>query len=46
MAWPEITRRKHRRDGSRYASHLTDTEWALIEPLLLPASPLGRPRET
>jgi putative transposase len=46
MAWPEITRRKYRRDGLRYASHLTDTEWALIEPLLPPASPLGRPRET
>ncbi len=46
MAWTEITRRKNRRDGLRYASHLTDAEWALIEPLLPPASPLGRPRET
>ena len=46
MAWTEITRRKYRRDGLRYASHLTDAEWALIEPLLPPASPLGRPRET
>ena len=44
MAWTEITRRKYRRDGLRYASHLTDAEWALIEPLLPPASPLGRPR--
>ena len=46
MAWTEITRRKYRRDGLRYASHLTDAEWALIEPLMPPASPLGRPRET
>src|ERR1039457_4368759 len=46
MAWTEITRRKYRRDGLRYASHLTDAEWALIEPLLPPASSRGRPRET
>jgi transposase len=46
MAWTEITRRKYRREGLRYASHLTDAEWALIAPLLPPASPLGRPRET
>ena len=46
MAWTEITRRKYRRDGLRYASDLTDAEWALIEPLLPPASQLGRPRET
>ena len=37
---------KYRRDRLCYASHLTDSEWALIEPLLPPASPLGRPRET
>jgi transposase len=46
MAWTEITRRKYRRDGLRYASDLMDAEWALIEPRLPPASPLGRPRET
>lgn len=46
MSWTEITRRKYRREGLRYASDLTDAEWALIEPLLPPASPLGRPRET
>jgi len=46
MAWTEITRRKYRRDGLRYASNLTDAEWALIQPLLPSASPLGRPRET
>jgi putative transposase len=27
-----------------YASDLTDREWALLEPLLPPASPVGRPR--
>src|ERR1039457_53944 len=46
MAWTEITRRKYRRDGLRYAGHLTDAKWARIEPLLPPASSLGRPRET
>src|SRR5258708_23122431 len=28
----------------RYASDLTDAEWALLEPLLPPESPVGRPR--
>jgi putative transposase len=28
MAWTKITRRKYRRDGLRYASNLTDEEWA------------------
>jgi transposase len=46
MAWTEITRPKYRRDGLRYASHTTDEEWALIEPLLPPACRRGRPRET
>ncbi len=46
MAWTEITRCKYRRDGLRYASHLTDAEWELIEPLLPPVSHIGRPRET
>jgi putative transposase len=27
-----------------YASDLTDTEWELLEPLLPPESPIGRPR--
>src|SRR5258708_36327086 len=27
-----------------YASDLTDREWALLEPLLPPESPVGRPR--
>lgn len=46
MAWTEITRRKYRRDGLRYASHLTDAEWALIEPLAPPPARLGRKRKT
>jgi transposase len=46
VAWTEITRPKYRRDGLRYASDTTDEEWAVIEPLLPPASRRGRPRET
>jgi putative transposase len=30
----------------RYPSDLTDQEWALVEPLLPPAKPAGRPRTT
>lgn len=44
MAWTEITRRQYRRDGLRYASDMTDEEWALIAPFLPAASPIGRPR--
>ena len=46
MAWTETTRRQYRRDGLRYASDLTDDEWALIEPHLPPPAKLGRPRKT
>jgi transposase len=46
MSWTEITRAQYRRDGLRYASDATDEEWALIEPHLPPARPLGRPRAT
>jgi transposase len=46
MAWTEITRAKYRREAVRYASDLTDAEWALVALLLPPASPLGRPRTT
>jgi transposase len=45
MAWTEITRKQYRRDGLRYASDLTDAEWAAIEPLMPPPCYLGRPRE-
>lgn len=44
--WDEITQRKYRRDGLRYASDTTDAEWAVIEPLLPPAAARGRPRTT
>jgi transposase len=46
MAWTEITRRQYRREDQRYASDLTDAEWALIEPSMPPPSRIGRPRET
>ena len=44
MAWTEITRRHYRRDGLRYESD--SAEWFVMEPLLPPASALGRPRAT
>src|SRR5438876_1755008 len=44
--WTEITRRKYEREGQRYASDVTDAEWALIEPHMPVTKPLGRPRET
>ena len=44
--WTEITRRKYEREGQRYASDLTDAEWALIEPHMPAVKPLGRPRAT
>jgi len=46
MAWTEFTRRQHARVGDKYASDLTDAEWALIEPLMPPRKTTGRPRTT
>jgi len=46
MPWTETTRPQYRREGLRYASDLTDAEWALIAPLMPPARPVGRPRST
>jgi transposase len=46
MAWTETTRGHYRRDGLRYASDLTDEEWALIEPHLPLPAKVGRPRTT
>ena len=46
MAWTEITRRKYRRDGLRYASDTTDAEWAVIEPFMPLQADSGRPRKT
>ena len=36
MPWTETARREYRRDCPRYASDLTDREWALIEPFMPP----------
>jgi putative transposase len=44
--WTEITRQKYEREGQRYASDLTDAEWALIEPHMPAAKRLGRPCAT
>ena len=44
MAWTQITRAQYRREGLRYASDMTDAEWALVEPLLPGRRCWGRPR--
>jgi hypothetical protein len=41
--WTKITRPKYERAGQRYASDLTDAEWAVIEPHMPAPKPLGRP---
>lgn len=46
MAWTEVTRPHYVREGLCYASDLTEAEWWLIEPLLPPPSPIGRPQTT
>jgi transposase len=43
--WTKANRRKYNRDGLRYPSDLTDTEWGLVEPLIPPAKRGGRKRE-
>ena len=43
---PKSTRRKYEREGQRYASDLSDAEWALIEPHMPAVKCLGGPRET
>jgi transposase len=43
--WTETTRRKYAREHLRYASNLTDAEWASLAPLLPAERRLGRPRE-
>jgi transposase len=42
--WTETTRLQYRRQDLRYASDMTDAEWALIEPHMPASKPLGRPR--
>src|SRR6266550_1429547 len=44
MSWTEITRAQYRREGFRYASDMSDEEWALIVPLMPERRWLGRPR--
>lgn len=46
MPWTEATREQYRREGLRYASDLTEAEWASVEPLLPGPSRRGRPRTT
>src|SRR3712207_48267 len=41
--WTPATRRQHSRDHLRYESDLTDTEWAVIAPLMPAPKPRGRP---
>ena len=41
--WTPTTRLHHSRKGLRYETDLTDAEWLILEPLLPPPSPLGRP---
>ena len=46
MPWNETTRREYARRGRRYASDLTDREWALVAPFLPARKKIGRPRTT
>ena len=44
MTWTGIARREHSREGLRYPSDMTDTEWALAAPFVPPARRGGRRR--
>nr|WP_245331248.1 IS5 family transposase [Mesorhizobium sophorae] len=46
MPWTETTRPHYERRCPRYASDLTNAEWALIEPLMPAPNRIGRPRKT
>jgi len=46
VAWTDIARREHSREGLRYPSDVTDTEWALTAPFVPPPRRGGRPRTT
>jgi hypothetical protein len=43
--WTETTRHQYRREDLRYASDMTDADWALIEPHMPTQKQLGRPRK-
>src|SRR4051794_1846938 len=45
LMWTATTRAQHMRDGLRFASDLTDAEWAVLEPLLPAPAGIGRPAE-
>jgi transposase len=44
--WTEEPRRTYRREGERYPRDLRDAQWARLEPLIPPALPGGRSRNT
>jgi putative transposase len=44
--WTEAQRQIYRREGEGYRSDLRDAKWARLEPMIPPARPGGRPRET
>ena len=44
--WTETTRPKYEREHLRYATDVTDAEWAVIAPLLPADRALGRRRTT
>ena len=43
--WTDTTRALHARSGLALPTDLTDAEWRVLEPLLPPASVVGRPRK-
>ena len=43
--WTDTTRVLYVRKGMALPGDLTDGEWAVLEPVLPPASPFGRPRK-
>ena len=44
--WTEIARPQYDCNGLRYASDLTDAEWAILEPSMPPSEAVGRPPTT
>jgi transposase len=44
--WTQAHRKTYRQLGAGLPSDLTDDQWARLEPLIPPATPGGRPRET
>ena len=43
--WTDEHRETYKRVGGRYPGDLTDAEWAVLQPLVPPALPGGRPRK-